>query len=102
MDKVWIVYGDFGIWDSHIRRILKVFTDEEKAKAFKEAFEKDPKIKNIKELYYKWMYGGDEDDDDNLIPELTAEERLIWDDFSFEDRQLHDFIECVIQEFEVN
>ncbi len=102
MIKVWIVFGDFGSWDSHRKTVLKVFSDEEKAKQFKEEYENNPQIKLAKELYRKWLYGGDEDDNGIILPKLTPDEKIIWNEMACAMDDFSEFNECIIEEFELN
>jgi hypothetical protein len=99
--KVWIIKGDFGSWDSHRQKVLKVVDSEEKAILFKNEYESKPDILFAKELYYKWMNGGDEDEDGNIIPEMTPEEDEIWRKRFHELDDYCEFNNCIISEFDV-
>jgi hypothetical protein len=99
--KVWIVTGDFGSWESHHRRNLKLFDSLEKAIKFKEEFELNPDLQIAKDLYHKFVYGGEEDANGILVPRFSVEEQIIWQNRSLEFNEFAQFNECILEEFEL-
>jgi hypothetical protein len=99
--KIWIVTGDYGSWDGHYRKNLKAFDSEAKAISFKEEYESNPEITLAKDLYNKWLNGGDEDDDGNITPELTEVEKEFMRINHTKINELAEFNECIIYEFDV-
>lgn len=102
--KVWIVKANYGSWDSYHEKNLKVFDDEQKAKDFIQEYSSSEDIKIAKDLYRKQLWGGDEDEDGNIIEGLTEDDRKYIDNHPniYEFFKLAEFNECVIEEFELN
>lgn len=97
--EIFIVNGSFGDWDDYHTKVLKVFDSDEKARHFQQEFENDEKIKKYKDLYYRKLWGGETDDDENLIPSLTLEEESFFTENHEEIRNLHDFNQCFIEKY---
>lgn len=61
-------------------------------------------IKKSKELYYKKTYGGEEDDDGNIIESLTEDDKLFLNNLpsKIDFLELADFNKCIINSYELN
>jgi hypothetical protein len=110
--KVWVVKGLYEYDESRDIILLKICSTEEKANSFKNEYDNNPEIQLVKELYKRWLYGGDEIYYDDNSPEpivigyvehLTEEERLIFATYSFEKKQEYKhFDHSFVEEWEVD
>ena len=88
--NVWVVMGMYNYDDCNVNGILKICSTEENAQKFKDEYDSNPHIPLVKELYRKWIYGGEEIyDDENsedpkvigYVEKITNEEFLIYKSF---------------------